>query len=82
MSRKLKTNIPMTRDWLKPAVPDPALLRERKEQYRTRVQSNYVQHHGVRVGTLLISCTAPTMYFASAGAQNLEILQAGIRYHQ
>ena len=48
MSRKLRTNIPMTRDSLTPAVPDPALLREREEQYRTRVQSNYNQHHGVR----------------------------------
>ena len=48
MARKLRTNVPMTRGSLKPAVPDPTLLREREEQYRNRVQSNYDQHHGVR----------------------------------
>ena len=30
ISRKLRTNVPMTRDSLKPAVPDPILLRERE----------------------------------------------------
>ena len=48
MARKLRTNVPMTRGSLKPAVPDPTLLRGREEQYRNRVQSNYDQHHGVR----------------------------------
>ena len=48
MSRKLRSNIPMTRESLKPVVPDYALLREREEQYRNRVQNNYDRHHGVR----------------------------------
>ena len=48
MARKLRTNIPMTRDALKPAVPDQSLLRKREEQYRERTQRNYDQHHGVR----------------------------------
>ena len=48
MSRKLWTNVPMTRESLKPAVPDPALLQEREELYRNRVRENYDQHHGVR----------------------------------
>ena len=48
MSRKLRTNVPITRESLKPAVPDPALLQEREELYRNRVHENYDQHHGVR----------------------------------
>ena len=47
MCRKLRTNIPMTRDSRKPAIPDLSLLREREEQYKARVQNNYDQHHGV-----------------------------------
>lgn len=48
MSRKLRTNLPVPRDTLKPVVPDPSLIREREEKLRERTQRNYDQHHGVR----------------------------------
>ena len=48
MARKLRTNIPMTRELLKPAVPDRALVQEREDQYKRRIQSNFDLHHGAR----------------------------------
>ena len=47
MSRNLQTNVPMTKESIKPAAPDPALLQER-ELYRNKVHENYDQHYGVR----------------------------------
>ena len=48
MSRKLRTNLPVPRETLKPVVPDPSLVREREEKQRERTRKNYDQHHGVR----------------------------------
>ena len=45
MARKLRTNIPITREQLKPKVPDQSSLRERDERDKARQQSNYDQHH-------------------------------------
>ena len=47
MVRKLRTTVPMTRESLKPVVPDPITLQERERKYRERTQRNYNQHHGV-----------------------------------
>ena len=80
MSRKLRTNIPMTRDSLKPAVPDSALLREREEQYRTRVQSNYDQHHGVRELTPLNS--GQTVWIPDRGEEAQVMQETGTRSYE
>ena len=48
MSRKLRTNLPTTRVSLKPAVPNPSLVKEREEQLREQNRQNYNQRHGVR----------------------------------
>ena len=48
IARKLRTNIPMTSDSLKPAVPDRALLQRREEQYKQKIQTNFDLHHGAR----------------------------------
>ena len=48
MSRKLRTNIPMTRELRKPSTPDRTLLTEREEQYRTQLRGNYDHHNQVR----------------------------------
>lgn len=80
MSRKLRTNIPMTRDSLKPAVPDSALLREREEQYRTRVQSNYNQHHGVRELTPLNP--GQTVWIPDRGEEAQVMQEAGTRSYE
>ena len=48
MARKLRTNVPITRESLKPAVPDLTVLREKEEQIRKCGQCNYDQHHNVR----------------------------------
>ena len=48
MSRKLRTTVPVTRELLRPKVPDPESLREREEKLKTRQQSNFDHHHGVR----------------------------------
>ena len=48
MSRKLRTNVPMTREVLKPQVPDISSVRERDERHKTRQQSNYNSRHGAR----------------------------------
>ena len=48
MSRKLRTNLPMTRELLKPSVPDPSLVRKREKQLRERTEDNYNKRHGVR----------------------------------
>ena len=41
MARKLRTNVPITRESLKPAVPDLTVLREKEEQIRKSGQCNY-----------------------------------------
>ena len=38
----------MTRELLRPQVSDPKSLRERDEKLKTRQQSNFNHHHGVR----------------------------------
>ena len=48
MSRKLRTNIPVTREILKPQVPDPNYVREKDEGLKSRQESNYNRYHGVR----------------------------------
>ena len=48
MSRKLRTNLPSTRDSLRPAVPDISLVRRREEQMRQQAEQNYNRRHGVR----------------------------------
>ena len=48
MSRKLRTNIPMTREQLKAKVADPHLVRERDESSKSQQQSDYDRYHGVR----------------------------------
>ena len=46
MPRKLRTNVPVTREVLKPQVPDLSSVRERDERHKTRQQSNYNSRHG------------------------------------
>ena len=48
MSRKLRTNLPTTRDSLRPAVPDLSLVRRREEQMRQQAEQNYNRRHGAR----------------------------------
>ena len=48
MSRKLRTNIPATRESLKPSVPEPSIVREREKQLREQTRRDYDRHHGVR----------------------------------
>ena len=48
MARKLRTNVPTTRESLKPAVPDLTALREKEEQSRNYGQCNYDQHYKAR----------------------------------
>ena len=48
MSRKLRTNLPTTRDSLKPAVPDLFLVRTREEQLREQSRQNYDSRHRAR----------------------------------
>ena len=43
MSRKLRTNLPTTRDSLRPAVPDLSLMRRREEQMRQQAEWNYME---------------------------------------
>lgn len=45
MARKLRTNIPITQELLKPAVPDLTILKEKGETIRKCGQSSYNQHH-------------------------------------
>ena len=44
MSRKLRTNVPVTREVLKPQDPDLSSVRERDERHKTRQQSNNSRH--------------------------------------
>ena len=44
----------MTRELLRPQVPDSKSLRERDERLKTRQQRNFDHHHGVRELTPLI----------------------------
>ena len=48
ISRKLRTNIPATRESLKPSVPDPSIVREREKQLREQTRRDYDRHNGVR----------------------------------
>ena len=48
MSRKLRTNLPTTREQLKPKIPDPDTVRERDMRSKGRQQNNYDRHHRVR----------------------------------
>ena len=48
MSRKLRTNVLVTREVLKPQVPDLSSVRERDERHKTRQQSKYNSRHGAR----------------------------------
>ena len=48
MSRKLRTNLPVTRDSLTPAVPDLSLVREKERQLREQSRQNYNRRHGAR----------------------------------
>ena len=48
MSTNLRTNIPVTRESLKPSVPEPSFVREREKQLREQTQRDYNRHHGVR----------------------------------
>ena len=80
MARKLRTNVPMTRDSLKPTVPDPILLREREEQYKNRVQSNYDQHHGVI--ELEPLKTGQKVWIPDRGEEAHVVQEAGTRSYQ
>ena len=58
ISRRLRTTVPMTRELLRPQVPDSKSLRERNERLKTRQQRNFDHHHGVRELTPTISSHA------------------------
>ena len=48
MSRRLRSNVPMTRQQRKPGIPDSNEVRERDEQMKHNQKKNFDNHHGAR----------------------------------
>ena len=80
MSRKLRTTLPMSRETLKPVVPDPSLIREREEKLRERTQRNYDQHHGVRELEPLSS--GQSVWIPDRGEEAQVLQEAGTRSYE
>ena len=80
MARKIRTNIPMTREQLKPKVPDQSRLRERDERAKVRQQSNYDQHHGVKELSPLMA--GQTVWMPDRKEEAKVVQEAGTRSYE
>ena len=80
MSRTLRTTLPMTREALKPVVPDPTLVREREKKLRERTQYNYDRHHGVRELEPLSS--GQTVWIPDRGEEAQVLQESGTRSYE
>ena len=80
MSRTLRTTLPMTREALKPVVPDPTLVREREKKLKERTQYNYDRHHGVRELEPLSS--GQTVWIPDRGEEAQVLQESGTRSYE
>ena len=48
MSRKLRADVPISREQRKPQVPDTETLRTREEKLKANQKRNFDRHYGVR----------------------------------
>ena len=80
MARKLRTNVPITRESLKPAVPDLTVLREKEEQIRKSDQCNFDQHHQARELEPLYP--GQKVWVADRGEEAEVVQEAGTRSYQ
>ena len=80
MARKIRTNISMTQEQLKPKVPDQSCLRERDERARVRQQNNYDQHHGVKELSPLM--TGQTVWMPDRKEEAKVVQEAGTRSYE
>ena len=80
MARKLRTNIPMTREQLKPKVPDQSSLRERDARDKARQQSNYDQHHRAKEFSPLMA--GQTVWMPDRNEEAKVVQEAGTRSYE